>query len=268
MSNLKHYHFSALFALLLVLACKKNQNTKIEIIAPEPPAVIKKFIPIKLEGSGLIINLKYMENTTLLTEISEAAGVKALIIYDADQYPSILEKYQRDKLIYKTYYRKEDKKTINKMLMFDYNDLQHNFSPIGFYTLSYNNLQQVSTINYYNKSDQLTDTHIQSYTTSGNLSTVNATNNLGSTNVHTYIFDQKNGIASNIRYTQLLAFEFEHWFLSYCINNLLNYRNQKFPLENVDFSYEYNADGYPSKMIITKNKSIQSIKITYKSIEL
>jgi len=267
MSNLKHYHFAALFALLLVLACKKSRNAKIEIPEPEPPTITKTFVPIKLEAAGLIINLKYKENTTLLTEISEGGGsTKTVITYNATSYPLALEKYKSSKLFYKVNYKMEDKKVINKVLIFDYKDLLHTYTPRGYYTISYNDLQQPSGINYYSNSDYLIDT--QSHITSGNLSTVTTTNDSGFTNVHTYTFDQKKGIASNISYAQIFAIESEHWFLSYYLNNLLNYRNQKSPLENTDFSYEYNTDGYPSKMIISKDKNTQSIKITYKSIEL
>lgn len=268
MSKLKHYRHATLVALLLVLACKKNRTAKTELIAPEPPVITKTFIPIKLEGTGLMINLKYKENTTLLTEISEAGGVKTIITYTEEEYPFSLEKYKNDILFYKTYYIREDKKNINKVLMFEYKNLQNNYTPIGSYTLSYNELQQPHTIQYYNKSNQPTDTQIRSYTSSGNLSAVNATNSLGFTNVDTYTFDQKYGISSSISYTRLFALELEHWFLKYMVNNLISYQNQKFPAENTDFSYEYNVDGYPSKMIITKNKNVQSIKITYKSIAL
>lgn len=267
MGNLKHHHFVALFALLLVLACKKNRNTKIEIPEPEPPVITKTFVPTKLEASGLIINLKYKENTTLLTEISEEVGsTKTVITYNAAQYPLALEKYQNSKLFYKVNYKMEDKKVINKVLIFDYKDLLHTYTPRGYYSISYNDLEQLNSINYYNNSDYLIDA--QSYIKSGNLSTVTTTNESGFTNVHTYTFDHKKGIASNISYALLFAIESEHWFLSYYLNNLLNYRNQKSPSENTDFSYEYNADGYPSKMMISKDKNTQSIKITYKSIEL
>ncbi|SDJ90964.1 hypothetical protein SAMN04487898_10527 [Pedobacter sp. ok626] len=267
MGNLKHHHFAALFALLFVLACKKSRNTKIEIPEPEPPVIIKTLVPIKLEAAGLIINLKYKENTTLLTEISEGEGsTKTVITYNAAQYPIALEKYKSSKLFYKVNYRLEDKKVINKVLIFDYKELLHTYTPRGYYTISYNDLQQLSSLHYYNNSDNLIEA--QSYIKSGNLSTVTTTNDSGFTNIHTYTFDQKKGIASSISYAQLFTIESEHWFLSYYLNNLLNYRNQKSPSENTDFSYEYNTDGYPSKMMISKDKNTQSIKITYKSIEL
>ncbi|WEK20558.1 MAG: hypothetical protein P0Y49_05330 [Candidatus Pedobacter colombiensis] len=268
MSNLKHYRFVPLIALLLVLACKKNRTSKIEIPEPEPPHVTKTLIPIKFEATGLTINLKYKENTPLLTEISDAAGAKTLFTYTSDQYLSKIEKYNNGKLFYVGYYqKKDDEKMISKVVLFNYDDLKNNYTPKGFYTLTYNLLQQLSTIQYYNNANNLIDTRSQFYTTAKNLSEVDMIDNSGSINVNTYTFDQKKGIASNMDHAQLFALESEHWFLICSGNNLLSYRNQKSPLENTDFSYEYNGDGYPSKMTITKNKNTQQIKITYKSIE-
>lgn len=268
MNILKRYHFAALFLLLLVLACKETKNHEPEVRKPEPPPVkppaSKILVPVKLETTGLILNLKYKENTGLLTEIGDASGNKTVISYTAEQYPSELEKYKNGKLYYTAYYERADKKTTSKVIMFE---IKGSFyTPIGSYALGYNNLQQLNEVKYYSHNEQLTKTHTLSYI-SGNLSEDNSTLPSGSADVNAYTFDGKKGIASHITYNQILAFEHEHWFLYCTSNNILSLQNQKVPLENISFSYEYNEDGYPSKMTITKNKDVQHIKITYKAIE-
>ncbi|SMC58256.1 hypothetical protein SAMN04488101_101467 [Pedobacter nyackensis] len=270
MNILKHYHITALFLLLLVLACKKNQHTRPVIPEPEPvpvkppPAISKILVPIKLETTGLILNLKYKDKTDLLTEISDASGTKTVITYTAEQHPSELEKYKNGKLFYTAYYERADKKTTSKVIMFETKGSF--YTPLGSYTLSYNNLQQLNEVKYYNHNEQLNKTRNLSYI-SGNLSEEANTTPPSSAEVNTYTFDQKKGIASHIKYSQILALEHEHWFLYFTSNNILNLENPKMPLENISFSYEYNEDGYPSKMTINKNTSVQHIKITYKALE-
>jgi hypothetical protein len=268
MNILKHYHFAAFFLLLLVFACKKSQNQHEPVIRkpePEPgkPQASKILVPVKFETTGLTLNLKYKENTGLLTEISDASGTKTVISYTAEQYPSELEKYKNGKLFYTAYYERADKKTTSKILMFETKDSF--FTPLGSYTLGYNNLQQLNEVKYYSHNEQLTKTRTLSYT-SGNPLDETITNQPGSSDGNAYTFDQKKGISSHVNYSQILALEYEHWFLYCTSNNILSLQNQKSPLENISFSYEYNEDGYPSKMTITKNKITQHIKITYRAI--
>jgi len=268
MNFLKRYHFAALLLLLLVLACKKNQNPESIVRKPEPPPVkppvSKILVPIKLETTGSTLNLKYKGNTGWLTEISDASGTKTIITYTAEQYPSELEKYKNGNLFYTAYYERADKKTTSKVIMFETKGSF--YTPLGSYTLGYNSLQQFNEVKYYSHNEQLTKTRTLSYI-SGNLSEESSTTPPGSADRNTYTFDQKKGISSHITYNQILAFEHEHWFLYCTSNNILSLQNQKSPLENISFSYEYNEDGYPSKMTITKNNSVQHIKITYKAIE-
>jgi hypothetical protein len=269
MSSLKQYpHVLVLFALLSILACKKNKPLKKEVSKDEEP-VVKILIPVKFESTGLTVNLKYKENTALLTEITGTDGNKTIISYTNDLHLSKLEKYKNEKLYYSVYYEKDSKQSVNKAVLFEYNDLSHNYTPKGFYTLAYNDQHQLTEIKYYNTNatNNLIKADTRTYSSSGNLSASNILNYPDLANAVGYSFDNKKGISSHVVQSPLLALESEHWFLVSSVNNILGYTSQKVIAENVGFSYEYNEDGYPSKMVITKNKLSQSLNITYKALQ-
>lgn len=268
MNNSKQYQPLLILIVLLILACKKSVPLKKEILKEENP-VGHTLIPLKLESKGLTLHLKYKENTALLTEITSNDGLKTLISYTDGLHLSKLEKYKNEKLYYSVYYEKDSKQSINKVILFKYNDLSHNYTPDGFYLLTYNDSDQLTGINYHNNNstNSLIKSATRIYSLSGNLLAINTLDYPDQANVIEYSFDNKKGISSNISHSYLFALESEHWFLMSSLNNILGYNNQKAIAENVSFNYEYNEDGYPSKMIMTKNGTTQNLTITYKTLE-
>ena len=259
-----HHRVLTLFTILCLMACKKNKISETERPpAPEKPLEIKKLVPVKFESAGSTLQLKYKDNTALLTEIGDGDGNKLVIGYTAGHQPAQLEKYKKGRLFYIAYYVLDDQKKVAKVLTFDYDHLG-NYTPTGFYTLAYHDLERLHTISYYNHTDDLSNTCTRSYTQSGGLSEMELNMTKDPGNRMTYTFDQKAGVSSFIPYSQLFTLEADHWFLFCAGNNVLSCQNQKLPLENVNFTYEYNEDGYPSKISVSKNKTIQSIKVTYK----
>ncbi len=268
MKNLTHYYVLTLFAILCLMGCKKNKITKMEIPAPEKPQEVKKLIPVNFESAGLTVHLKYKENTAMLTELDEGGGNRMVIDYTADQSPSKLEKYKNGRLFYIAYYMLDEEKKVTKVLTFDYDDPSGNYTPTGSYTLGYNELGLLHTISYYNDKDDPGNTCIRSYTNSGSLSEIGLNTNEDSWDRMTYTFDQKPGVSSHIPYSQLFTLEVDHWFLFCSGNNIMSCINQKSAFENINFSYEYNENGYPSNISISKNQATQNIKVTYKTLEL
>ncbi|MNH32390.1 hypothetical protein D3C79_928280 [compost metagenome] len=101
------------------------------------------------------------------------------------------------------------------------------------------------------------------YTESLNLAEISSI----TSKTNSYTYDLKNGISSNIPFSDLFTLQLEHWFLQCKNNNLTTMLSQEAPQNNMDFSYEYNDNGYPSTAILTNAKNKQSITITYKRLE-
>lgn len=281
MKNLKSPHFLILCASFVLLSCKKEKKPNVEItelVVPNPteneepdtegtePYPIEKgmYVPSKLEGSGLTLSFKYKANTALLAEISDGNNNRTVISYTASQLPQKLEKYSNGKLFYIVYYEQADKKTTNKALTFTHKEKPTNSTPTGSYTLTYNDQQKISSINYYNNSNNLINTTSLSYTESLSLSEMVTTAPINTT---AYTFDNKDGITSHIPFSDLFALEVDYWFLLCNGNNLLTIRNQKAPEQNINISFEYNENDYPSSATLTNDKSSETVKITYERLE-
>ncbi|MBB5436883.1 hypothetical protein HDC92_000547 [Pedobacter sp. AK017] len=269
MCSLKnHLYLFMLFTLLFTLSCKKHKPLA-KSPTPEEKQPDQVLIPVKLEASSLVITLKYKENTAQLIAIESNDGHKIAISYNNKLQLSVLEKYRNNQLYYAAYYETNAQKLVLRTNQFEHDPIFNSFTPIGFYTLDYNGQQQITGVKYYGNSstDQLLRSYSLAYSSSQNLSANTVAIYPNQTNQLNYSFDNKKGIASHIAESWLFAFEAEYWFLLSSVNNILSYANQKTPAENTGFSYEYNTDGYPSKMTITGNKSTQVFKITYKTLQ-
>ncbi|WP_316815646.1 hypothetical protein [Pedobacter nyackensis] len=266
MKRLKSTHLLMLSVLLVVFACKKAKNLKIDETPPPKPSAPKTYVPVKFETAGSSLILKYKDLTSLLSEIADANGNKTVFTYTQERQPFKLEKYRNEKLFYVVYYEQSDKKTTSKARAFGYN-VMGVFTPVNVYTLTNNDQQKIKQLDYYDLDNKLTNTYSLFYSASGNLSEMNARAHPGSTTMTTYTFDQQKGISRYISHSELFAFESEHWFFLCPGNNILNVMNEKTPQKNISVKYEYNENGYPSTAIITSNDRTQNIKITYKQLE-
>jgi hypothetical protein len=272
MSSLKKQQcFLTLVILLLTLSCKKHKPLAEPQLPdlPEEKQFAHIYIPVKLEAIGLTLNLKYKENTTLLTEIGSTDGNKTIISYTSKLQLSKLEKYQNDKLYYTAYYEINDRQQVQRANQFKHDPIFNSFTPVGFYTLAYNDQQQVTEVKYYNSSAtaNFVKSYTRSYHPSQNLASATLLIYPNQTNLLNYSFDSKKGIVSHIAQSTLFALESEHWFLLSALNNILSYSNQTTTIQNTSFDYEYNEAGYPSKMTTTTNKNVQIFKITYKELQ-
>lgn len=261
-----HLYFFMLFTLLFTLSCKK-QKPLAKSPTPEEKQLDQVFVPVKLESSSLVITLKYKENTAQLIAIESNDGYKIAISYNNKLQLSVLEKYRNNNLYYAAYYETNAQKLVQRANQFEHDPIFNSFTPIGFYTLDYNGQQRITGVKYYSSTDQLIRSYSLTYSSSQNLSANTVAIYPNQINQLNYSFDNKKGIASHIAESWLFAFEGKYWFLLSSVNNILSYSNQKTPTENSSFSYEYNTDGYPSKMTITGNKSTQVFKITYKTLQ-
>lgn len=256
-----------LITALLLPACKKNKAVA-ENPAPEEKRADQLFVPVKLETTGLTITLKYKENTSLISLIEDSNGNRITIAYNSKLQLSILKKYRNNKLYYAAYYENSGEKLAQRVNQFEHDPVADSFTPIGFYTLAYNEYGQVSEIRYYNSSGTGNPIKTSNWTYSPLQSRATQTLTIypNQTNLLNYTFDNKKGIASHISESQWIALETEYPFLRGSVNNILSYSNQKMPAENTSCTYEYDTAGYPSKMTINSNKNTQQLKITYKAL--
>lgn len=267
MNTLKQcLRLSAIFMMLLILACKKNKIQKTETPPQKEPE--KVCVPIKLETDGLILNLKYKENSNLLNAIEGSDGEKTLISYTPEQKPSKLEKFKNGVLYRTVFYEKDNMQSIKRAVLFSYDHVLDGYIPQGDYTFQYNNNNLPAEIKYHNSAGNPVKLHGMTYHSSGNLTNVSILNYPDQTSTVKYTSDDRKGIAMHISKNWLFALESEHWFLSSAPNNILSCTRSGTGAEQLSFSYEYDAEGYPSKMSITRNKTVQQIKITYKELPL
>lgn len=268
MKGLKYTHFLLLSILVIFFSCKKTKSLKKDDTPPPRPAETTNYIPVKFETGNYSLVLKYKDKTSLLSEITDQRGNKTVITYTEEQLPFKLEQYKNDKLFYIVYYEQPDKKVTSKVKIFDFNAATGGFTPLSSYTLMHNEQQKINKLEYYNTRNKLTDTYTFLYSASGNLQEMNAMPHPGPATITTYTFDQGKGISRYIQHNELLVFESDEWFFLCSGNNILSILNQKTPQENISFKYKYNENGYPSTAIITTNGNTETIKITYKQLEI
>ncbi|NRF40261.1 hypothetical protein [Pedobacter foliorum] len=245
--------------VLLISSCTKNKPPKEEKDTPVVKEPLKKvLLPIKLESGNLVINLKYNENSTLISEVKTSDGYRFKPTYK-DELPSQYDKYANKTLIQSIYCIRVPNKDL-KVTFFNIDGQA--YSPTGSLVLKQNLQNQISSIlasgSGHSYPYKESECH---YSSSGNLSDITIKNSPTNNTSITYTYDEKNGIFKNVQHCQLLFLAINFQLFSADVNNRLSYSNTGTPGENTNFTYQYNADGYPTQFTITKSK--QTFKITY-----
>nr|WP_068886511.1 hypothetical protein [Pedobacter panaciterrae] len=264
MSTLKFKYAITIAGIILVIAsCKKSKSGKEEKpVETDKPvitdAVKKLFIPIKLESENLTINLKYSENSALISEINGSDGYSVKINYE-NQLPFKGLKYKNN-LPFKSIYFRKISNTDLKVTLFDVDGKVE--IPTGSLILTRNPKDQLTSIQGSGNGPSYPyKESTWSYSPAGNVSDITVKDSHIDTTPIRYTHDEKNGIFKNIQHAQLLFLEIGYSFFCADINNRTSYSNTDKPLENTDFIYQYNADDYPKQLTITQSK--QTFKITY-----
>lgn len=251
--------------LFMLPSCKKNKRPK-EKEDTEKPAESsgqKSYLPVRFESTSLNISLKYKEDTNLLTEISGSDGNRTSITYTSAQIPLKLESYKNATLLKLIDYFKDGQQRIKQCTLFEYDAINRSYIPLGDIQINYNGKDQISNLKFLNNLNIPTREFTMSYNTAGNLSAAQLTAQSADNNTFNYTYDQQPGIYKHVPYASLFAIELEAYFLNGNHNNVLSYSDQKNTVENSTYTYEYNQEGYPVLMIISKNKTVQRFKISY-----
>lgn len=247
---------------LFFMACKKISSKKKEETGSPTEQPVKRFVPLKFESDQLQITFKYQENTANLIEISGSDGYIMTITYK-NQQPYEIRKMKNNKPFQLIDYVK-DKEGLPKARAFDENGSV--FTPTGYYILDYDQNQQLGKIKYYNDNGGLFRESSLSYSM-GNVTARIQSNYPGVSKSMHYTYDLKNGIFKHIKYPERLLLETRYPFFNAGQNNILSSYVTETPQENITYNYEYNADNYPSKLMITGNDRKQTFKITYTELK-
>jgi len=262
----------ALILMLVNLASSCNKSEPIVVTvppvvidpvtppAPAPPLSNAKLVPIKIESINETITLKYLGNTALITSIEEnSIGRKGIVNYDENKRITGYEIYENNQLIYFIDYWRDVNQRINNVNQFKNKGLQ--FTPTGYYTLEYNNLNQLSIVKFYSTQKQLISSKSLQFDAASNLNSLII--NTGTEEKSTFTYDEKNGVFKNVDNAQLISLEFKHKLFYSAVNNLIT---KVGTLANQDYNctYEYNSDSFPSQITLNEANVKTIFKITYK----
>lgn len=252
--------------ILMLSACKKHKAPKeeeVDVEKPDENALKKRYLPIKLESSAFNFSLKYKEGTNLLSEINGSDGSRTLITYTSAQIPLKLESYQNTTLLKLIDYYKDGKQRIKQCTSFNYDANNRSYLHLGDINIDYDGKDQINNLKFTNNLNKLTWEMMVAYNPEGNISSTRLTDENAGNNTFSYTYDKQIGIYQYVPYTTLFAIELGDFFLNCSNNNQLTFSDQKNTSENTLYSYEYNLEGYPISIKMSKNKTIQTFKITY-----
>ncbi|MEJ7558388.1 MAG: hypothetical protein WKF66_08780 [Pedobacter sp.] len=265
---------TGILPLMIVLAfasCKKMKPGKptpvTETEEVEKPAVVippkkKNMLPVKITTSDLTVDLVYMENTALITEMKFSGGIVYLMTY-ADNVLKKLQKY-KDKVNSQSVDYLIANGQITRASRFDISGQRS--TPTEKYYLTYNTSSQINNIKTYAVSGSLLTDNTLGYQANGNLlsSAVTAS---GSVSDYNYSYDIKNNIFQSVLFCQLLRIEINEVFLNPGINNILSFTNPKLLTEHVAYEYLYGTDDYPTEVRIKHSGISKTYKITYTELK-
>lgn len=250
----------------MLYACKKHKAPKeeeVEVEKPDENSLKKRYLPIRLESSTFNFSLKYKEGTNLLSEIIGSDGNRTLITYTAAQIPLKLESYQNTTLLKLIDYYKDGKQRIRQCTSFNYDANNRSYLHLGDINIDYDGKDQINNLKFINNLNKLTWEMAFIYNTEGNIDNTQLIDENSGNNTFSYTYDKQLGIYQHVPYTALFSIALEGFFLNCSNNNVLTFSDQKKTVENALYSYEYNLDGYPISIKISKNKTTQTFKISY-----
>ena len=254
------------FLLLSLSGCKKMKASKKipgtgtedekPIVTTPPNKLIK--LPVKFVTSDMTIDLAYLDNTTLITEVKFSNGIRYLITY-ADKIPRKLQKFKDNVNVQSADYQVTNG-LVTRVARFEVREKVT--TPTEKYYLEYNALSQINKIKTHAVTNALLFEESFEYSSAGNRhsATHSAT---GSVNYYTYTFDTKNAIFKSASFSQLLRIEINEDIMNQGSSNILTVSNAKISKENIEYNYTYGLDDYPTELKIKRENITKSFKVTY-----
>ncbi len=262
---------SFLTAILIALISTSCKKIKIPVIEPKPSVIEepdnkpnkptqKILVPVKFESTALTLDIKYMENIPLISELIFSTGVKYVFTY-SNQIPLRLERYLNGTKNYSVDYLVSNG-IITRVSQFEIFPSRSN--PLEKYYLEYNSNSQISVIKNHAVSNLLIQTRTLNYGSDGNLTNLLVEKTDKNNFIHTY--DTKPGVFSAVKFAQLLQLELPYQFLTSGPNNLVRFSSGNKAVER-NYTYTYNTDNYPADLTMKTENGTQTFKISYTSLK-
>lgn len=251
--------------LLLSLSCKKRKPLDEEIKNPppeEPQAAI--FLPILLESKDLRLRLSYEGAHHLLTRIDRGNQDYIEISY-RENLPLKASFYSQEKATGFLDFISNKEKIVNINSWLETGKVN---SFMGNHTLSYDPDGRIAELHYYGVDRLLFKQSELVYTQDNNIHEFKTEELTGTVSRKVqYTYDERNGIFKNIPFIEVL---FRELGIEFCYpgkHNVLQAKVEHHSAEDLSFHYQYNAQGYPTELTMTRNQLKEIYQISYKEIE-
>lgn len=245
---------------LVLAGCKKDRTPS----APTPSVVkrdtLKKFFPLEIRGQSSTVSYEWDNESELLAQVE-----KVINLIDTTYSVAYNNLGQPGRMFISTNSEpiSETKYTLNAMgnvIRGDVYTLKEIDGPLGYsygpdtiksyYTLTYNTLNQLIQVSYFNFNGQKNHDEFFFYASDGNISEVN------SSTVTNLQYDQLNGMGKGVKYAHLFYIEGADELIFQNKNNLAK-------INGFSRSYKYNSDQYPEEMTIENASGSQVYRIKY-----
>ena len=261
---MKKQSASLLSVILFILgvACKKQALNN----DPQPETPIentskKKLLPVELKSTSTTLKLEYKAGTAMLTRIVHSDKSQVLITYAAKYYR--VEQFRNDAVYHYADFLLTDGKA-SKLHSFD--SFGNVDVPAGHSVFQYSPDGQLINIKNYNVANEFIQERKLSYSAAGNLASIESVDKQNKSSLSEYTCDTKNSIFKNVVYSRILFLELPYNFFCPDANNWLSYKNKLDPAKNIAYSYEYNAQDYPSKITIDGPNGKETFSISYQEL--
>lgn len=252
-------------AIILFSACRKDKVIAKKITTVVPPQVNvpeKALLPTQM-GTGKTKMLFDYTADYSLKKIEYGDGTSDVLNYDSKGKPSIFEHFQGSRLVFSIEYGLNKNGQVTRADHYAY-PINGEMEGTGYFTFTYEDSGQISSISEYNNTDLLISQRLRTYASEGNLL---SEKNSSAGMVCTYIFDDKNGLFKSTSYAWLFALERENSLFLSATNNVQSYSNALTPDSSQTFGYKYNTDKYPESISLTMNGKTTSSTVTYKQLK-
>lgn len=246
-------------------SCKKIDPSKDK--STDPPANEGKlFLPVKLEAGKRQILLKYTDKTALLLSVEESNGYKEVFSYDKRNRISGLEIYEKEQLIRSSDYFYDAEGRINSINQFKITGPV--YTPTGHQILNRQPDGKISKVTGFDIQDKVIQYTTYAYDTGGKLSNMTIEGPSLKKESISFSYDQKPGICTSVQNASLLFLESRFSFL-FCssVCNLIN-KTAAGTDKALSYSYEYDKNNYPSKMVLKEGSLSSVFTLTYKTLPL